>query len=201
MWQCCQCRGVLARHTRVGALQRLATLGMHRTLRSLNAAVQSSTALGGWKAWAMHPHALHQTSEVHSILCLRQRLRTLQLAHHTMAAAGRKETLRQVAGAVSQHATGAGRQGGLIQGAIVTDARQGVVHGVTQEIGCCSPQHGTNFLYIAGDDAGLLVRTGEGGWLHLNLSGLEVVLHRLTAIFRTTVEVTEIAVVRGEILH
>ena len=141
-----------------------------------------------------------------------------------MAAAGRKEALCQVAGAVSQHATGARRQGRLIQGAIVANARQGVVHGVTQELGRRRrSQLGTNFLDITANNAGLLVRTSEGGWLHLgrqrhwspilgpkkcfsslrplflghsfilndfdpdlDLSGLEVVLHWLTAIFRTT---------------
>ncbi len=151
---------------------------MHSTFRCFNSTMQGSTALGGRETGTLHTHALYESSKMHSILCLRQRLSAFQLTHHTTAAGGREKTFGQFAGAISQHTSWAWGQSPIIQRTIVTDAGQGIIHGVSQQSGgslqLCA-QHG---LGGGIDDAGVLVGAGKGGRCDLDFGGAKVVLHR-----------------------
>lgn len=156
---------------------------MHRTFCRFNATMQGSTALGGRETGTLHTHALHESSKMHRILCLRQRLSAFQLTHHAIAAGGREKTFGQIAGAISQYTSWAWGQSPLIQRTIVIDAGQGIIHGVSQQSGgrlqLFTAQHGRWRLFFRGiDDAGVLVGAGEGGGWELDFGGAKVVLHR-----------------------
>ena len=156
---------------------------MHRTFCGFNATMQGSTTLGGRETGTLHTHALHESSKMHRILCLRQRLSAFQLTHHTIAAGGREKTFGQIAGAISQYTSWTWGQSPLIQRTIVIDAGQGIIHGVSQQSGgrlqLFTAQHRRWRLFFRGiDDAGVLVGAGEGGGWELDFGGAKVVLHR-----------------------